>query len=70
MTTNISPRTESKKKSLFKNTTGASFTEYILMVGLIVIAGIVAWSQFGTSIDTAIRQQGTEMTGVAAGGRR
>jgi Flp pilus assembly pilin Flp len=57
-------------KSLFRNTVGASFTEYILMIGLIVIAGIAAWSAFGTNIDNAIQQQGTTMTGVASGGRR
>jgi Flp pilus assembly pilin Flp len=69
MTTNISPRTESKKKSLFKNTTGASFTEYILMVGLIVVAGIAAWTAFGTDIDTAIQAQG-DAVGAEAVRRR
>lgn len=57
-------------KSLFRDTVGASFTEYILMIGLIVIAGIAAWSAFGNNIDTAIQGQGTTMTGVATGGRR
>ena len=59
-----------REPSLFRNTVGASFTEYILMIGLIVIAGIAAWSAFGNNIDTAIRGQGTAMTGVATGGRQ
>ncbi len=67
---NSSKKVSRNTKSLFRNTVGASFTEYILMVGLIVIAGIAAWSAFGNNIDTAVRGQGTEMTGVAAGGRR
>lgn len=60
---------EGRKRSLLRDTVGASMTEYILMVGLIVIAGIAAWSAFGTSIDNSIRGQGTRMTTVAGGTR-
>ncbi|UJR82152.1 Hypothetical protein I5071_42170 [Sandaracinus amylolyticus] len=62
--------TRARKRSLLRNTVGASFTEYILMIGLIVIAGIVAWSTFGAAIDGAITGQGNTMTDVANGGRR
>jgi Flp pilus assembly pilin Flp len=62
--------TRAAKRSLLRDTVGASFTEYILMVGLIVIAGIAAWSAFGESIDTAIEQQGSTMVDVGGGGRR
>ncbi|MDQ3031895.1 MAG: hypothetical protein M3Y87_05710 [Myxococcota bacterium] len=58
--------TTAKKRSLLRDTVGASFTEYILMVGLIVIAGIGAWSAFGGSIDTAITGQGTRMETAAS----
>jgi Flp pilus assembly pilin Flp len=57
------------RKSLMKSTLGASFTEYILMVGLIVVAGIAAWTAFGTDIDTAIQAQG-DAVGAEAVRRR
>ena len=67
--TTTTKTSKQSRKSLMKSTLGASFTEYILMIGLIVIAGIAAWSAFGENIDTAIQGQGTRMTGVATGTR-
>jgi len=59
---NHSTESTATKRSLLRDTVGASMTEYILMVGLIVIAGITAWNTFGESIDTAITGQGTTIS--------
>ncbi|UJR83800.1 Flp family type IVb pilin [Sandaracinus amylolyticus] len=65
-TRNITSRSRSFR-SLHKDVEGAGFTEYILIVGLVVIAGIAAWTAFGDQIVAVLESQ-TEQIGAAGGG--
>lgn len=54
--------------ALFRDTRGATFVEYIVLVALVALGGIAAWKTFGGSIKTATEAQGTEITTQAVPG--
>jgi Flp pilus assembly pilin Flp len=53
---------------LFRDERGATFVEYIVLVALVALGGIVAWKAFGTSIKTATGAQGAEIESQAVPG--
>jgi Flp pilus assembly pilin Flp len=53
---------------LFRDQRGATFVEYIVLVALVALGGIVAWKAFGTSIKTATGAQGAEIESQAVPG--
>jgi Flp pilus assembly pilin Flp len=55
-------------KSLKQDTRGASFMEYVVLVGLIAIVCIAAYQAFGSAIGAKVQQFGTTVTGIPGGG--
>jgi len=47
---------------------GASSVEWIVLVGLIVIGCITAWSQLGKQIQNSLQTQGDKIKSAAGGG--
>jgi Flp pilus assembly pilin Flp len=47
---------------------GASFVEYVIVVGLIAIVCIAAFGDFGTAINETITNQAGAIRGMGAGG--
>lgn len=58
------------QSKLFKDTRGAGFVEYIVLVGLVALFCIVAYKSFGDSVTKKVKEQGTavEAIGNAQGG--
>lgn len=50
--------------SLRADTRGASFMEYVVLVGLIAVVCIIAYQAFGESISTKVQEFGTTVTGI------
>jgi len=59
---------QSSLKKLKADTRGASFMEYVVLVGLIAIVCIAAYQAFGSAIGTKVQQFGTTVTGIPGGG--
>jgi Flp pilus assembly pilin Flp len=55
-------------KSLKTDTKGASFMEYIVLVGLIAILAMGAYQIFGKSISTKVTEFGSTVSGIPGGG--
>jgi Flp pilus assembly pilin Flp len=53
-TSTIESRTVRAVRKLAKDTRGASFAEYIILVGLVAIAGMTAFQSFGDSVKTKV----------------
>lgn len=51
-------------KDIFYDEEGQGMTEYILIVVLIAIAGILVWRAFGDRIVEMVRQSTKELEGV------
>ncbi len=51
-------------KDLLSDEEGQGMTEYILIVVLIAIAGILVWKAFGNRIVEMVRQSTKELEGV------
>jgi pilus assembly protein Flp/PilA len=47
---------------------GASFVEYVIVVGLIAIVCIAAFGDFGSAINTTIGNQANSIRNMGAGG--
>ncbi|MDP3276814.1 MAG: Flp family type IVb pilin [Deltaproteobacteria bacterium] len=51
-------------KSLAKDTEGLSTVEYVIILFLIAIIGIVAWRQFGSQVKTKVEAGTTQVGGL------
>jgi pilus assembly protein Flp/PilA len=49
---------------LRKDTRGANMVEYIILVGLIALAGIAGFRAFGSNVTQKIQAQGQQVQGV------
>ena len=54
----------SKLQELARDTRGAGFVEYIILVGLIAIVGIAAYRAFGSAVATQVNNQATQVQGI------
>jgi pilus assembly protein Flp/PilA len=54
-------------KSLRADTRGASFMEYVVLVGLIAIVCIAAYQAFGSAIGDKVEEFGNTVTGIPGG---
>jgi len=52
-----------KRKSLLRDTRG-EFVEKIIIVVVVAIAGIVAWTQFGGSVQNTVGSMGTSVSAL------
>jgi Flp pilus assembly pilin Flp len=51
-------------KSLFRDVEGLSTVEYIIILCLIAVVGIVAWRNFGTAVKTKAEAGTGEINGL------
>lgn len=58
----MNARTQIQK--LVRDTNGAGFVEYIILVGLVALACIAAYTTFGGDVKAKVEQQGTAVTGI------
>lgn len=49
---------------LLKDTRGAGFVEYIILVGLVALLCIVAYRAFGTAVADKVTEQAGAVTGI------
>ena len=54
-------------QALERDTRGASFMEYVVLVGLIAIVCIAAYQAFGSAIGDKVQEFGTTVTGIPGG---
>lgn len=53
-----------KLQELARDTRGAGFVEYIILVGLVALFCIVAYQAFGTAVTAKVTQQAGKVTGI------
>lgn len=49
---------------LARDTRGAGFVEYIILVGLVALFCIVAYTTFGGNVSTKVNEQAGEVMGI------
>jgi Flp pilus assembly pilin Flp len=60
--------TRSRLDMLRADQSGASFVEYVIVVGLVAIISIVAFQNFGQAIVTKLGEETTAVTGLQISG--
>ena len=53
-----------KIQELARDTRGAGFVEYIILVGLVALVGIACYTTFGEQIDTKVTEQADAVQGI------
>lgn len=53
-----------KLQALARDTRGAGFVEYIILVGLVALFCIIAYRAFGENVANKVKEQGTAVTGI------
>jgi Flp pilus assembly pilin Flp len=51
-------------RALVKNTDGLSTVEYVIILILIAVVGIVAWRQFGNTVVSKINSGNSQVSGL------
>lgn len=59
----------SKTRSLLRDTRGANYMEYIVLIAVVVLVGIAGWSKFGKSVKTTVESYGTAVDDMKAQGK-
>ena len=55
---------QNQVQKLIRDTNGAGFVEYIILVGLVALACIAAYTTFGTDVKTKVTDQGTAVGNI------
>ena len=55
-------------RRLHRDERGMSFAEYLIILVVVAVAGIVAWRTFGQKIQTKLGQQGVELERMSGSG--
>jgi Flp pilus assembly pilin Flp len=53
------------KRSLVKDDEGANLVEYLILCGLVALACIVAWTQFGDTVESKVNEEGSAVSGIS-----
>jgi Flp pilus assembly pilin Flp len=53
-----------KIRQLAKDTRGAGFVEYIILVGLVALFCIAAYQAFGDAVSAKVQEQAGEVSGI------
>ena len=51
-------------QKLVRDTEGAGFVEYIILIGLIALACVAAYTTFGSDVKAKVQEQGASVTGI------
>ncbi len=51
-------------QKLARDTEGAGFVEYIILIGLIALACVAAYTTFGSDVKAKVQEQGASVTGI------
>ncbi|MET0795543.1 MAG: Flp family type IVb pilin [Polyangiaceae bacterium] len=57
---------QNKIQKLIRDTSGAGMVEYIILVGLVALACITAYTTFGSDVAKKVEEQGGKVTGITA----
>ncbi len=49
------------KRSIVKDESGLSFSEYLIILVVVAVAGIAMWTTFGESIQNKLQDQAMEL---------
>lgn len=63
--TSVNTARKGSLRRLAKDTRGANFVEYIILVGLVALAGIGAYRGFGKSVQEKIGGEGKAVSGIS-----
>ena len=55
---------ERRRETLLEDERGIAMTEYIIILFLIAISGILIWQQFGVSVDTKVESSDTQISSL------
>ena len=55
---------QNKIQKLIRDTSGAGMVEYIILVGLVALACVVAYQTFGKDVKGKVEEQGASVTGI------
>ncbi|MBX3250771.1 MAG: hypothetical protein KF901_26565 [Myxococcales bacterium] len=62
----IDLKSKLEKKSLIENEEGLSTVEYIIILILIAVIAIVAWTQFGSAVKSKVEGSTTNITNLGS----
>jgi Flp pilus assembly pilin Flp len=54
-----------KLSKLIRDRRGAGLTEYIILVGVVALVGLIGYRIFGTSVRNKVQQQATDVGSIA-----
>ena len=55
---------QNKIQKLIRDTSGAGMVEYIIIVGLVALACVAAYTTFGGDVKDKVTEQGASVTGI------
>ena len=55
---------QNKIQKLIRDTSGAGMVEYIILVGLVALACVAAYTTFGGDVRAKVTEQGASVTGI------
>ena len=59
---------KTEKRNLVKDTEGANLVEYLILVGLVALAVIIAFTAFGDTVEQKIEEQGGTVGAINGAG--
>jgi len=55
-----------RSNNFLKDTRGANFVEYIILVGIVALVAFAGFKTFGSKVSTEVSNQGTAVGGINA----
>jgi pilus assembly protein Flp/PilA len=57
-------RTRSTLRNALRKARGANMVEYMIIVGVVALVAIAAFTTFGTNVQDKIKEEGQKVTGI------
>jgi Flp pilus assembly pilin Flp len=64
---NVLAQIRFRLRSILRDTRGANMVEYMVIVGVVALLGIAAFTAFGEKIQEKIKEEGTKVSGIKTG---
>lgn len=61
---NVLARTRLGFRTLIADRKGANMVEYMIIVGVVALLSLAAFTTFGSNVQTKIKEQGGKVTGI------
>ena len=62
----IANQPSSKRLSLLRDTRGANYMEYIILIAVVVLMGLAGWAKFGKSVKSTVESYGQAVDDMKA----